>query len=144
MFDVATEPKYELPHSGGAKLTTATTTVKKTDRSRRIWIEGKKLTNSGFVKGSRFFLRHRKNELQLELDDDGDREITSVFRQGVERPVLKLDTQIIGQVFEVGDEVEATFYEHGIVFRRPLQSAIARLLQKKWVPEPKGDFDEVI
>ena len=121
------------------------TTVKKAERSIRIWLEGKRLPRSGFEIGARFFLRHRQNELHVELDAEGDRKIISATRTAnltnfeTNRPVLKLDTEIIGLVFEVGEEVEVLFHDGLIVMKKPAKSSVNRLLQMRWVPEKKGD-----
>jgi len=120
------------------------TTVKKAERSIRIWLEGKRLPRAGFEIGARFFLRQRQDELHLKLHAEGDRRIVSATRAlklnnfEVNRPVLKLDTEIIGRVFEVGEEIEVLFYDGLIVIKKPAKSSVNRLLQMRWVPEKKG------
>jgi len=135
----------EPPADIGGVVAKTKTTVKKAERSKRIWLEGKRLPKAGFEIGSRFFLRHRKTELHLELHPDGDRKIISAVRTAnqtnfqVNRPVLKLDSEVIGLVFEVGEEVEVFFYDGLIVMKRPTVSSANRLLQMRWVPQQKGD-----
>lgn len=135
----------EPPVDIGGVVAKTKTTVKKAERSKRIWLEGKRLPKAGFEIGSRFFLRHKKTELHLELHPDGDRKIISALRTAnltnfeTNRPVLKLDTEIIGLVFEVGEEVEVFFYDGLIVMKRPTVSSANRLLQMRWVSKQKGD-----
>ncbi len=58
----------------------------------RIWIEGRKLENSGFVPSQRYKMTvdDIKGRIILEIDPDGDRTVSRRSRHGHERPIVDI------------------------------------------------------
>lgn len=92
------------------------TTVKQTKRALRIWIEGRKLIDCGFLPLTRYNLAYNiaVKELVLQVANTGSRQVTGSNRDGKPRPIIDLHSKELEQLFQAGDRVEVVF-EHGVI-----------------------------
>lgn len=93
-----------------------TTTVKQTKRNLRVWIEGKKLSDSGFFWKVKYNRTIKNGVITFTVDKDGA--FTTSGRNRGTREIAILDTslqQLDG--FTAGQEVTATFTANKIVIK---------------------------
>lgn len=105
-------------------VTTSTTTVKKTNRSFRIWVEGKKLAAAGFAPDARYSVVYGDGEIRLTLSDDGERRVTKASRNGKDRAIIDLHCAEVGRTFAAGTEVTVEYHPSIIIFRSKLASRL--------------------
>ena len=83
------------------------THVKQTSRGFRIWIEGSKLAEAGFVPNARFNIRYNPTEkrIELALHPEGKRKVSNSQRNGQDRPIIDIESKKIGAFFGVNAQV---------------------------------------
>ena len=83
------------------------THVKQTSRGFRIWIEGSKLAEAGFVPNARFNIRYNstKKRIELALHPEGKRKVSNSQRNGQDRPIIDIGSKKIGSFFGVNAQV---------------------------------------
>ena len=87
-------------------LNNSVTHIKKTSRGYRIWIEGAKLTESGFTPNARYDIQYVKmGVIKLTLNPEGKRKVSNSQRNGVDRPIIDIETKKRGKFFGVGTEL---------------------------------------
>ena len=106
-------------------VTTSTTTVKKTNRSFRIWVEGKKLAAAGFAPDARYTVVYGEGEIRLTLSDDGERRVTKASRNGKDRAIIDLHCAEVGRTFAAGTEVHVEYLPSQIIFHNRLSYTLA-------------------
>ena len=88
----------------------------------RLWLEGKQLTEHGFIKGKKFTISYLPDSmkalkfLKLLIDNDGSRTVSGTS----DRPII----DIIGKAveagnFKAGDETKIYFSRNVIVVQFP-------------------------
>ena len=82
-------------------MQTINTHVKETSRGFRIWIEGSKLAEAGFVPNARFNIRYNPTEkrIELALHPEGKRKVSNSQRNGQDRPSIDIESKKIGSFF---------------------------------------------
>ena len=95
-------------------MSTIKTTVVQTARGSRVWIEGAKLAEAGFCPNERYNLKYNDAEgrVELTLHPEGKRKVSNSQRNGVDRPIIDIETKKIGKFFGVGTEV-LVLLDHG-------------------------------
>ena len=80
------------------------TKVKQTSKSFRIWIEGKKLIDSGFKPNARYNIEYlvKTKTIILEIAENGKRKVSNSKRNGIDRPIIDLESKKIGILYEEG------------------------------------------
>ena len=83
------------------------THVKQTSRGFRIWIEGSKLSEAGFVPNARFNIRYNPTEkrIELALHPEGKRKVSNSQRNGQDRPIIDIESKKIGEFFGVNAQI---------------------------------------
>ena len=56
-------------------------------QNRRIWIEGKRLSDNGFVKDKRYNIRYADNYIMIEFNEHGTHKINGT----IDRPIIELN-----------------------------------------------------
>lgn len=78
---------------------------------RKVWIEGKRLTEQGFTVGTRYRRTEDGNTLTLTKDPDGPLKVSG---KG-DKPIIDISGSIIPRVFpEPATHVTVTFQDGGI------------------------------
>jgi hypothetical protein len=73
-------------------MNTSLTHIKKTSRGYRIWIEGAKLSESGFIPNARYDIQYVKmGVIKLTLNSEGKRKVSNSQRNGVDRPIIDIE-----------------------------------------------------
>tara|TARA_R110002020_G_C15741754_1_gene725171 strand:+ start:132 stop:482 length:351 start_codon:yes stop_codon:yes gene_type:complete len=94
-------------------MATGKTSVKKTTRAYRLWIEGKKLVNAQFNCTARYEIHYGPESIELCINEEGERAVMA------SRPVIDLHEKRVGEIFNEGDKIEVKYYAHGLItFRR--------------------------
>ena len=95
-------------------MSTIKTTVVQTARGCRVWIEGAKLAEAGFCPNERYNLKYNDAEkrVELSLHPEGKRKVSNSQRNGVDRPIIDIETKKIGKFFGVGTEL-LVLLDHG-------------------------------
>ena len=95
-------------------MSTIKTPVVQTARGCRVWIEGNKLAEAGFCHNERYNLVYNNTEkrVELTLNPEGKRKVSNSQRNGVDRPIIDIETKKIGKFFGVGTEV-LVLLDHG-------------------------------
>ena len=88
-------------------MQTINTHVKETSRGFRIWIEGSKLAEAGFVPNARFNIRYNPTEkrIELALHPEGKRKVSNSQRNGQDRPIIDIESKKIGSFFGVNASI---------------------------------------
>ncbi len=73
-------------------------------QNRRIWIEGKRLFNNGFVKDKRYNIRYADNYIMIEFNEHGTHKING----SIDRPIIDICNMRVGQNIKT-DNVMVTF-----------------------------------
>jgi len=73
-------------------------------QNRRIWIEGKRLSNNGFVKDKRYNIRYADNYIMIEFNEHGTHKINGT----IDRPIIDICNMRVGQNIKT-DNVMVTF-----------------------------------
>ena len=83
------------------------THVKQTSRGFRIWIEGSKLSEAGFVPNARFNIRYNPTakRIELALHPEGKRKVSNSQRNGQDRPIIDIESKKIGEFFGVNAQI---------------------------------------
>ena len=92
-------------------MQTTYTTAKETKRAMRVWIEGQKLNQAGFVPEARYTADYLSvaQTITLTLDPNGSRAVTKSNRNGKARPIIDLHSSEVSEVFSAGDRLRVTF-----------------------------------
>ena len=88
-------------------MSTIKTNVVQTARGCRVWIEGNKLAEAGFCPNERYNLVYNNTakRVELSLHPEGKRKVSNSQRNGVDRPIIDIETKKIGKFFGVGTEL---------------------------------------
>ena len=73
-------------------------------QNRRIWIEGKRLSDNGFVKDKRYNIRYADNYIMIEFNEHGTHKINGT----IDRPIIDICNMRVGQNIKT-DNVMITF-----------------------------------
>ena len=73
-------------------------------QNRRIWIEGKRLSDNGFVKDKRNNIRYADNYIMIEFDTNGTHKING----SIDRPIIDICNRHVGLNIKT-DNVMVTF-----------------------------------
>jgi len=96
-------------------IQTTYTAAKETKRGTRIWIEGQKLSLSGFTPDALYTVLYDgiAKRITLSLDSvTGSKRVTKSTRNGKDRPIIDLQSKMVDSVFSGGDRLRVTF-NHG-------------------------------
>ena len=96
-------------------IQTTYTAAKETKRGTRIWIEGQKLSLSGFTPDALYTVLYDgvSKRITLALDPVvGSKRVTKSTRNGKDRPIIDLQSKMVDSVFSGGDRLRVTF-NHG-------------------------------
>ena len=86
-------------------LQTTYTDDKETKRGTRIWIEGQKLSLSGFAPDALYAVLYDgiAKRITLSLDPvTGSKRVTKSTRNGKDRPIIDLQSKMVDSVFNAG------------------------------------------
>ena len=95
-----------------SNLQTTYTAAKETKRGTRIWIEGQKLSLSGFTPDALYAVLYDgiAKRITLSLDPvGGSKKVTKSTRNGKDRPIIDLQSKMVDSVFNAGDRLRVTF-----------------------------------
>ena len=95
-----------------SNLQTTYTAAKETKRGTRIWIEGQKLSLSGFTPDALYAVLYDgiAKRITLSLDPvGGSKRVTKSTRNGKDRPIIDLQSKMVDSVFNAGDRLRVTF-----------------------------------
>lgn len=95
-----------------SNLQTTYTAAKETKRGTRIWIEGQKLSLSGFTPDTLYAVLYDgiAKRITLSLDPvGGSKKVTKSTRNGKDRPIIDLQSKMVDSVFNAGDRLRVTF-----------------------------------
>ena len=95
-----------------SNLQTTYTAAKATKRGTRIWIEGQKLSLSGFAPDALYAVLYDgiAKRITLSLDPmGGSKRVTKSTRNGKDRPIIDLQSKMVDSVFNAGDRLRVTF-----------------------------------
>ena len=112
MFDTTTNTATDTAISTGASVPfeTGQTTVKRTSRACRIWLENKSLLErAGFSAEARYSLSLAPGRAVLTLDDAGKGRVSSCRRGDTVRPIIDLHNAAIAQHFSAGSAVQVEY-----------------------------------
>ena len=96
-------------------IQTTYTAAKETKRGTRIWIEGQKLSLSGFAPDALYTVLYDGVSKRITLTLDpvvGSKRVTKSTRNGKDRPIIDLQSKMVDSVFSGGDRLRVTF-NHG-------------------------------
>ena len=96
-------------------IQTTYTAAKETKRGTRIWIEGQKLSLSGFTPDALYTVLYDGVSKRITLTLDpvvGSKRVTKSTRNGKDRPIIDLQSKMVDSVFSGGDRLRVTF-NHG-------------------------------
>jgi hypothetical protein len=95
------------------------TKVKQTSKSFRIWIEGKKLIDSGFKPNARYNIEYlvKTKTIILEIAENGKRKVSNSKRNGIDRPIIDLESKKIGILYEEGKLLLVSYLKHKIIIQ---------------------------
>lgn len=116
MFDT-TNMAADTAISTGASVPfgTGQTTVKRTSRACRIWLENRTLLErAGFCAEARYSLTLAPGKAVLTLDDAGKGRVSSCRRGDTVRPIIDLHNAAIAASFRAGSVVQVE-YRAGII-----------------------------
>ena len=93
------------------------THVKETSRGFRIWIEGSKLAEAGFVPNARFNIRYNPTEkrIELALHPEGKRKVSNSQRDGRGRPIIDIESKKVGKYFGENAELNVCYLPTGSI-----------------------------
>lgn len=100
-----------------SNLQTTYTAAKATKRGTRIWIEGQKLSLSGFAPDALYTVLYDGIAKRITLSLDavgGSKRVTKSTRNGKDRPIIDLQSKMVDSVFNAGDRLRVSF-EHGLI-----------------------------
>ena len=125
-------------------MQTINTHVKETSRGFRIWIEGSKLAEAGFVPNARFNLYYNtgsnpdQQRIELRLHPEGKRKVSNSQRNGQDRPIIDIESKKIGSFFHVNSPI-TIFLDKGQIhiFQTPswgnLEKRMLDFLNTDWL-----------
>ena len=83
-----------------------TTKVLKTSRGSRIWLEGSKLSESGFTPKTRYNIEFvQLGVIHLTVNPEGKRKVTNSTRKGQARPIIDIEKKSFSNFASVGAEI---------------------------------------
>lgn len=97
-------------------IKSSTTKVVKTSRAFRVWIEGNKLVEAGFLPGTNYSLEFMQTGIKLKRDPSGNKTVSSCNRNGKSRPIVDLHSKEIGEHFEAGTVLNVNYSDNLIRF----------------------------
>ena len=98
------------------KTLTSTTKVKQTSRNLRIWIEGKKLTEAGFIWHMPYMRTIKDGKITLILGGEGKLKVAGRNRNGKELPIIDISIAEL-EGFTAGQELTVTYTAGRIVIK---------------------------
>jgi hypothetical protein len=112
-------------------MRTSLTHLKKTSRGYRIWIEGAKLTESGFTPNARYDIENIKmGVIKLTLNPEGKRKVSNSQRNGVDRPIIDIERKsFIKFAYTQDSEVLVRYNDQVIYLIAPVEPSE---VQRKW------------
>jgi hypothetical protein len=112
-------------------MRTSLTHLKKTSRGYRIWIEGAKLTESGFTPNARYDIENIKmGVIKLTLNPEGKRKVSNSQRNGVDRPIIDIERKsFIKFAYTQDSEVLVRYNDQVIFLIAPVEPSE---VQRKW------------
>jgi hypothetical protein len=112
-------------------MKTSLTHLKKTSRGYRIWIEGAKLTESGFTPNARYDIENIKmGVIKLTLNPEGKRKVSNSQRNGVDRPIIDIERKsFIKFAYTQDSEVLVRYNDQVIFLIAPVEPSE---VQRKW------------
>ena len=113
-------------------LNNSVTHIKKTSRGYRIWIEGAKLTESGFTPNARYDIQYVKmGVIKLTLNPEGKRKVSNSQRNGVDRPIIDIERKSFIKFAYTQDSEVLVRYENQVIYLiAPVEPTEA---QRAWV-----------
>lgn len=99
-------------------IQTTYTAAKETKRGTRIWIEGQKLSLSGFTPDALYTVLYDGVSKRITLTLDpvvGSKRVTKSTRNGKDRPIIDLQSKMVDSVFSGGDRLRVTFNNGQII-----------------------------
>lgn len=100
------------------KTLTATTKIKSTSRNLRCWIEGKKLTEAGFIWRMPYQRTIKNGVITLTLGGEGKLKVAGRMRGEKEIPIIDISLSPTAmEGFKAGQTVEVTYTAGRIVIK---------------------------
>lgn len=111
MFDTTAATAADTISTGASvPFGTGQTTVKRTSRACRIWLENKSLLErAGFSAEARYSLSLSSGRAVLTLDSQGKGRVSSCRRGDTVRPIIDLHNAAIAAQFPAGSAVQVEY-----------------------------------
>jgi hypothetical protein len=111
MFDMTTNTAMDTTGTiAPVPFGTGQTTVKRTSRACRIWLENKSLLErAGFAAEARYSLSLSSGRAVLTLDSQGKGRVSSCRRGDTVRPIIDLHNAAVAQHFVAGSVVQVEY-----------------------------------
>lgn len=101
--------------------TTAEFTMTRHRYNKRLWLEGKRLTHNGFVKGAQYIAAFdkRTGTITLSLDKTGGRIVSGRKRKGQTKwtPIIDICCPEVADTIKDTLHIQATFYTGKIIIK---------------------------
>lgn len=98
-------------------MTTQTLHVKPTSRGVRIWLEGKRLHDAGFVRHARYFRESNQDSITYYLHPEGSFKVAGRSRNGKDIAIIDFSAKEIAG-FEPNQELLATYTDGQIIITK--------------------------
>jgi len=95
------------------EVVTQQATVKPTKRGIRIWIEGKRLSNAGFIRGAAYNRALKNGIISYRLDDTGSLNVAGRTRNNKDVSIIDLSVQKLDG-FQANDKI-IVLYSFGLI-----------------------------
>ena len=88
--------------------------IKQNRNNPRLWLEGLKLSTSGFVKGARYSIIINAQDITIRLDHEGRYTTSGKIRNGREIPIIDLGRKELSDKFGIENRVRVIFHAETI------------------------------
>jgi len=111
---------------------TSYTATKKTPRGVRLWLEGQKLQQCGFVSDALYIADFQPDNhcITLTLDKHGDRKVSAAKRNGQERPIIDLLGQRVESVFPANSKIQVVLSD-GIIMIQQHHESVSQIMREQ-------------
>jgi len=109
--------------------------------AKRIWLEGKRLSQSGFNVGCRYMVSDDGNRLSLAVSNVGDKKVSRKSRRCGDNPIIDLTSKFIAEKFTGFNTVKIVFFkDHISIMPDPREVAINESKKMLSLWAKKGKF----
>ena len=80
--------------------------------NKRLWLEGKRLLDNGFVCDKRYNINYARNNIMIEFDSNGTHKINGTIK----RPIIDINNRNLSASFNT-DMVSVEFDEDNLIIK---------------------------